>query len=49
MHGDERYVDVHRLIVLMAGLLVNESRAKTLDLHTGTCFLLDILDKHTLC
>ncbi len=46
--GDSRYVDEHGLVVLVAGVLVNESRTLTLDLHTSTCLLLDVLDEHTL-
>ena len=43
-----RHMDEHGLVVLMACLLVDKARALALDLHTSTCFLLDVLDKHTL-
>ena len=38
----------HGLIVFVASVLVNESRTDTLNLHTSTSLLLDILDEHTL-
>ena len=41
-------MDVHGFVVFVAGVLVNESRTKTLDLYTSTRLLLDIFDKHTL-
>ena len=41
-------MDVHGFVVFVAGILVNESRTKTLDLYTSTRLLLDIFDKHTL-
>lgn len=43
-----RYVDVHGFIVLLSGLLIDEAGTDTLDLNTGTGFLLNVLDKHTL-
>jgi hypothetical protein len=41
-------MNMHWLRILLPGLLVNEARAETLDLHTGAGLLLDILDEHTL-
>lgn len=41
-------MNVHWLRVLLSGLLVDETGAETLDLHTGAGLLLDILDEHTL-
>ena len=43
-----RYVDVHRLVVFMASLLVDKAGPETLNLNPSVCLLLDVLDKHTL-
>ena len=45
---DARNVNEHRLVMLLAGLLVHEARTLPLDLHTRARLLLDVLDKHTL-
>lgn len=43
-----RYVDVHRLVVLMSSVLVDEAGTETLNLHPSVRLLLDVFDKHTL-
>lgn len=45
---DIRYMNVHRLFSLSPGLTIVKPRANTLDLHSGTCFRLNILDKGSL-
>ena len=41
-------MNVHRLIMLLARLLIDETRTNTLDLDSSSRFLLDVLHEHTL-
>ena len=43
-----RDVYVHRLVGLLPCLSINETRALSLNLHSGACLLLYILHKHAL-
>jgi hypothetical protein len=44
----KRNMDVHGFRVFQAGILVDEARADTLDLHTRARLLLNVLDERTL-
>lgn len=43
-----RDVNVHRLIVFLTSLLVDETRTETLDLDSCPCLLLDVFHEHAL-
>jgi len=43
-----RYMDVHWFVRFATSVSLEETRAETFDLNTGTGFLLDMFDKHPL-
>ena len=43
-----RDVNKHRLVVFVAGILIDKAGPETLDLYASTCLLLDVLDEHAL-
>ena len=48
MEGYIRYMQVHWLVTLLAGVMFDKARAATLDLYLAVGFLLDVLDVDAL-